>query len=290
MVFRFPVKGVDINITVEKRVIENPSYSDYYVSLNQREFVLDIEGIACFYARNGNHIDVMPYKGADHSVVELYLNGSVYGAILHQRKTLPLHGSCFNYQNRGIMICGESGVGKSSLTASFCLNGADFLTDDITPIVFKEGIPTIWVMSDRIKLHADSLTQLNQPIDELTQIGPDWAKFYFPMKSVSEETVALHHIFVLHVHDQPDVSVRPLAGIEKFAALRNELYRGEYLRGMPESEADYLTQLILLSQHVSVTKISRPAEIPIEQLRAILEKHILSIEAKQDQIMAHEQA
>ena len=290
MAFRFPIKDVTVNITVEKKAIENPTYQDYYVSLNQHEFVLDIDGVAYFYARNGTHIDVMPYAGAEHSVVELYLNGSVYGAILHQRKTLPLHGSCFNYQNRGIMICGESGAGKSSLTASFCLHGADFLTDDVTPIVFTDGMPAIWVMSDRIKLHRDSLEQLKQKTEGLTQLGPDWAKYYFPMESSREDTVPVHHIFVLDIHHEPDVCIKPLAGIEKFSALRNELYRAEYLRGMPESEANYLKQLILMSQRVSVTKVSRPAEIQIEQLRALLENRILFMEAEQDQVLAHEQA
>jgi len=276
MPFRFPIKNVEIHIASAKKVIDPLGYSNYCVSLNQHEFLLDLEGIGYFYVCNGNRIEIMPYTEATQNVLELYLNGSVYGAVLHQRKTLPLHGSCFKFQGLGIMICGESGVGKSSLTASFCLNGADFLTDDVTPVIFKADKPHIWAISDRIKLWSDSLQQLNQDEKELIRIVPEWGKFYFPMKSEKEELFALDHVFILQVHNKPYVSSQNLEGVEKFAALRNEIYRWEYLQGMPQSEAAYLKHLIDISQKVRVTRVVRPADIAIEQLRIELEKLILN--------------
>lgn len=274
MPFRFPIKDVEIHIVGAKKVIDSLGYSNHYVSLNQHEFLLDLGGIGYFYVCNGNRIEIMPYAEATQNVLELYLNGSVYGAVLHQRKILPLHGSCFSFQDLGVMICGESGVGKSSLTAAFCLNGADFLTDDVTPVVFKAGKPHIWAISDRIKLWSDSLQQLNQEETELIRIVPEWGKFYFPMESENGELFTLDHLFILEIHDKPSVSHYNLEGVEKFAALRNEIYRWEYLKGMPESEASYLKQLIAISQTVRVTKVARPANIPIEQLRIELEKLI----------------
>lgn len=281
MAFRFPLADVVISITAEKRTVEKPGYTNRYVSLNQQEFTLDIEKVAWFYACGGNHVEVIPNPEATLSTLQLYLNGSVYGAILHQRKTMPLHGSCFQYQGLGIMICGESGVGKSSLTTSFCLNGANFLTDDVTPVLFKRGKPHIWGVSDRIKLWSDSLRQLDQQIEGLDQIVPEQGKFYFPMESDKESVFPLDHIFVLHVHDEANVRVEPLEGTEKFAVLRNEIYRREYLKGMAESETVYFEQLIAMSQAVTITKVTRPAQIPIEQLRIKLEKIIFSIELNQ---------
>jgi hypothetical protein len=274
MPFRFPIKDVEIQIVSTKKIIDNPGYSNHYVSLNQQEFLLDLAGVGYFYVSNGNRIEIMPYAEATQNVLELYLNGSVYGAVLHQRKILPLHGSCFSFQDLGVMICGESGVGKSSLTAAFCLNGADFLTDDVTPVIFKADKPHIWAISDRIKLWSDSLQQLNQEEKELVRIVPEWGKFYFPMESEKGELFGLDHLFILEVYDEPNMSHWNLEGVEKFAALRNEIYRWEYLKGMPQSEASYLKQLIVISQTVRVTKVARPANITIEQLRIELEKLI----------------
>ncbi len=276
MQLRFPIKDIKIQFKGVKKNITHPIYCYPSVCLNQHEFLLDLEGIGYFYACNGNHIELMPYPNATQNALELYLNGSVYGAILHQRKNLPLHGSCFSFQGVGVMICGESGVGKSSLTAAFCLNGADFLTDDITPIFIKEGKPFIWAISDRIKLWSDSLQQLNQNERELNQIMPEWGKFYFPMESDKGDEVALNHVFVLQIHDKPTVKIQELKGVEKFTALRNEIYRKEFLQGMPESEASYLKKLIAMSQTVKITKIFRPLVITIEHLRLELEKCILA--------------
>ncbi len=281
MLFRFPLEDVNVKTTAKKKTIEKPDYTNHYVSLNQNEFTLDVNAVAWFYACSGDYIDVMPYGDVSQSVVELYLNGSVYGAILHQRKTMPLHGSCFQFRGLGIMLCGESGVGKSSLTTSFCLNGAHFLTDDITPVIFKSGKPHIWGVSDRIKLWSDSLVQLNQKEEGLDRIFPEQGKFYFPMESDKGAFFHLDHIFVLHTHDQSEVRIQPLEGVEKFAALRNEIYRWEYLQGMAESETAYLEQLIMMIQATTVTKVSRPATIPIEQLRIKMETLILAIASDQ---------
>jgi hypothetical protein len=281
MLFRFPIKDVKVNTTTDKKIIKNPAYSTGCIDLNQFEYTLDLEGIAWFYANNGNQIELISHLPDSQSVIELYLNGSVYGAILHQRKTLPLHGSCFQYQGLGVMICGESGVGKSSLTASFCLSGANFLTDDVTPILFNRGKPHIWGVSDRIKLWSDSLLQLNQKEEGLERIFPRQGKFYFPIESDNEMVLLLNHVFIIQIHDEPTIWAQPLRGVEKFAALRKEIYRSEYLEGMPESERAYLEQIIAMSQAVSVTKVFRPAAIPIELLRIKLEKLILMVKSNQ---------
>lgn len=280
MQLRFPIKNIEIQLTGVKKDIAHPNHCYPSVCLNQREFLLDLEGVACFYACNGNYIELMPYPDVTQNALELYLNGSVYGAILHQRKNLPLHGSCFSFQGVGVMICGESGVGKSSLTAAFCLNGADFLTDDITPIFIKEGKPYVWAISDRIKLWSDSLQQLNQNEEGLSRIVPEWGKFYFPMESEKGDEVALDYVFILQIHDKATVEIQELEGIEKFIALRNEIYRKEFLQGMPESEASYLKKLIAMSQNVKITSVFRPACISIEQLRLAIEKCILAFHTK----------
>lgn len=236
--------------------------------------MLDVAHVAWFYARNGNYVEIIPYQGATQSTIELYLNGSIYGAILHQRKMLPLHGSCFQYGSSGIMISGESGVGKSSLTTSFCLHGAKFLTDDVTPIALKGGRPYIWGVSDRVKLWSDSLHQLKHSEVDLQRIMPEQGKYYFPMKSANGAFVPLRDIFIVQIHNKDGVSVKALKGVEKFAALRQEIYRQEYLSGMAESERAYVAPLIRMSQTVRVTEVTRPATIPIDAFRISLEKII----------------
>ena len=267
MKLRFPLSDVTIEISDHAKEVESPHYEDGFIRVNQREFSMNVEGVARFYVSEGNYIAISPYPGAAQNSIELFLNGSAYGAILHQRGILPMHGSSFCHNNTGIMVCGDSGAGKSSLTASFCLNGAEFLTDDVTPMLFEKDIPCIWVMSDRIKLWSDSLKQLNHNPEGLHRIIPKTDKFYFPMRSEKGKVFPLKQIILLSIHDKSNVDFIEINGFEKFQALRNEIYRWEYLAGMPKTDALYFKQLSNISHFTKITKVMRPSVITIEALQ-----------------------
>ena len=274
MQFKFPLADVKIEITDIKKEVEDPLYDDGFFRLNQNEFSMHVEGVGSFYASGGNYISLVLNPKATHANIELYLNGSTYGAILHQRKIMPMHGSCFVYNNKGIMLCGDSGAGKSSLTASFVLDGNEFLTDDVTPILISNNKPYIWTMSDRIKLWEDSLKQLNQNKEGLHKIDPETEKFYYPLKSYKDSTFMLNQIFLIEIHEESTIVFQEIKGAEKVTALRNEIYRLEYLDGMPENEAFYFKKLVEISKSTKITKLLRPKDIPIEQTQHQLKKYL----------------
>jgi hypothetical protein len=275
MTFRFPLNDVKTEIASDKRVVAHPVYSDHFYRVSQDEFSMDVEGVASFYVSGGDFISIVPDPAADESSIELYLNGSAYGAILHQRKILPLHGSCFLFNGKGVMICGDAGVGKSSLTASFCLDGAEFLTDDVTPMVFLNRVPHIWSLSDRIKLWGDTLKQLEKKEDGLHRIYPDTEKFYYPLDNVTGSTYKLDQVYILEITDTESVEIEELSGSSKFIAMRSEIYRQEYLKGMPENEPVYFRNLVEISSCVRVFRVKRPGEILIRQLMDAVKKNII---------------
>ncbi len=274
MQLRFPLPDVKIEITNYKKEVVNPLYDDGFYRLNQNEFSMNVEDVGWFYASGGNYISIVLAPKAVKETIELYLNGSTYGAILHQRKIMPMHGSCFVFDNKGIMLCGESGAGKSSLTASFVLDGNAFLTDDVTPILFSNNNPMIWTMSDRIKLWEDSLLQLDQNKEVLDRIDPETEKFYFPLNSYKDSTFILHHIFLIGIHEKQDIVFQEIKGAEKVTALRNEIYRLEYLLGMPENEIFYFNKLVEISKSIKITRLFRPKDIPIEQTKNALMEYM----------------
>ena len=271
---RFPITDVDIEISHGKKEVDVALYDDGYYRLNQNEFSMDVEGVGWFYVSDGRHIYVSCYPGCDLAAVELYLNGSVYGAVLHQRKIVPMHGSCFRYHGIGVMLCGDTGAGKSSLTASFCLNGAEFLTDDITPLLYRNGKPYIWALSDRMKLWSDALRQLEKDEKGLHRIDPVTEKYYYPMDKKQGNRYRLHRVYVIEVTDNGDVVFEELSGSSRFATLRNEIYRPEYLQGMPENEPVYFNNLIDLGTHTRVFRIRRSNKVLINELMLLMKKHM----------------
>jgi hypothetical protein len=274
MPLKFPIPDVRIEIIDKKKEVDVPLYDDGFFRLNQNEFSMEVEDVGSFYASGGSYISLVRNPKATNATVELYLNGSTYGAILHQRKIMPMHGSCFIYNDTGIMLCGESGAGKSSLTASFVIDGNDFLTDDVTPIFISNQKPFIWTVSDRIKLWEDSLKQLNQSKETLHKIDPETEKFYYPLKSYKDSHFMLSHIFLIEIHEKATIDFQEIQGAEKVTALRKEIYRLEYLQGMPENEECYFGKLVEISKNVKITRLSRPRDVPIEQTQLQLKQYL----------------
>ena len=69
--------------------------------------------------RGGNRISFSPAAGAEETAVRLYLLGTCMGALLFQRKLLPLHGSAVVINGKAYAFVGDSGAGKSTLAAAF---------------------------------------------------------------------------------------------------------------------------------------------------------------------------
>jgi len=273
-IYRFPINDVEIDISSEKIFVESPVFSNHFIQINKNEFSLKLDKIAHFYARDGKYIRISPEEGCEQQSIEVYLNGSIYGAILHQRGIMPLHGSCFVFNDEGVMICGDSGAGKSSLTTSFCLNGGTFLTDDVTPILMKSAKPTIWAMSDRIKLWEDSLEQLKLINQDLQKTITDFNKYYLPMESNKEKQFILSKIFILNQDYQDEIAFEEIKGVAKFVALRQQIYRDEFLKVMPETEGKYLEQLVAMSNQVKLVSVTRPVRIEIDNMRRVLTDYL----------------
>ena len=173
------------------------------------------------------------------------------------------------------MVCGNSGTGKSSVTAAFFQQGASFTNDDITPVSISDSEITILPVKIRLKLWDDSLNKLKIGSDNFLRIRPGLNKFYLPMdeKEISEHR--LDQIFVLSTHQKNEFQATELKGIEKYNALRKQIYRKVYLKGMPKTEKKYFGKLFSLAKKVRVTVIKRPQKCHIYETMCFIEKQIV---------------
>ena len=276
MTFDFPLESVTVKVAGHPiSRIANAHLCRPHLDVNESEFYLDVKNVAKYYARKGNEIIVQPCDGADMDSVRLFIGGSVLGAILHQQGILPFHGSSFGFQGKGVMICGMSGVGKSSVTAAFCQNGANFITDDITPVSIHDSATRIIPLKIPLKLWNDSIAKLNLKNDNLKKIRPTLDKFYLPVPPVFPEGQRLDHLFLLRTHNKEEFEVTELGGMEKYNALRKHIYRRIYLRGMPATERNYFKQLFLLAANVRVAQIVRPKVCDIRETMICIQNELI---------------
>ena len=274
MVFDFPVSNVAISYKHPILKLDNPvlDYPSFQVKGN--EFFMEVNRIARYLVRNGNEIFIDPHEQADRASVYLFLAGSAFGVLLHQRCMLPLHGSSFVYNGKGVVICGASGAGKSSVVASFCQNEGIFINDDITPLNITDSQTTIFPICTRIKLWDDTLEKLNLTSTSLEKIRPTIEKYYLPVSDACIEEKRFDQLYILATHNKEEFIVKELNGVEKYNAIRHQIYRKMYLKGMPETEKTYFRQLLKLSTQIAVKQIVRPSKCDVRETMAFIRKEI----------------
>jgi len=140
------------------------------------------------------------------------------------------------------------------------------MTDDVTPIVIQDNKSFILPLSDRIKLWGDTLNQLGHSIEKLDRIDVESDKFYLPVNERMKSLILIEKIFIIEINESGRIEAESLNGAGKFAALRNEIYRLEYLQGMPENEKIYFENLVHICNNVQVTKVKRPKGIKVKEL------------------------
>lgn len=270
MIFKFLIDNVSIDLVDSIDQIKSPLYYDRFAELNENEFFIHIPDVANIKAENGNCIQIQPIGEIDVKTIELYLNGSVTGAILHQRKILPLHASSVEHEGKAIIFCGDSGAGKSTVTYGLSLQeGFDFLTDDITPIIIKDNTCFVNAISEQMKLWANSLDSFGMDISNLEMIRKDTDKYFVPLSS-KKEYVEIGAIFFLKKSNCEEIVIEELKGVNKIQHLLDNVYRKEFLNGMKSAEISYFEKHTLIASSIKSYLLKRPENSNIHEVVDII--------------------
>ena len=255
---------------------ENPIFGKHRWSANEKELTFQIENVASYKIQDGAEVYVCPHAISDPDSIQLFLNGSVLGAVLHQRGIMPFHGSSFIFKDQGVLICGNSGVGKSSVVAAFCQDEGRLVNDDITPICFDNEHIMMVPLSTKVKLWDDAVSLLHLDKTNLKKIRPSLNKYYVSGFTRQEEKQPLLHTFiVLRTHNQNNFEIIRPQGIERFNCLRRNIYRKVYLKGMPQTEKKYFGQLLTAANLLDVVVVSRPRTSNALETMRYIREHVL---------------
>lgn len=187
-----------------------------------------VQNIARYAVRNGNHIGISPFAGADPDVVRLYTLGSCMGALLMQRNIVPLHGSAIVINGKAYAFVGESGAGKSTLAASLIHKGYPILSDDVIALSFPNGSahPVVIPSFPHQKLWQESLDLLDMENKSYTPLYQRLTKFAVPVaSSFHAEPVPLAGIFELVKKNVPEPELLKVNGLERLPLVFEHTYR-----------------------------------------------------------------
>jgi hypothetical protein len=215
--------------------------------------------VAIYRIRNGCEIGYSPAAGAEETAVRLYLLGSCMGALLMQRKTLPLHGSAVVIDGKAYAFVGESGAGKSTLAAAFVKRGYSLLTDDVIPVSFmRDQVPAVVPAYPQQKLWRESLERLGMNRNRYLLIYD--SKYAIPVSSrFCNEPIPLAGVFELVKSDKEQVEMVRLEGLERLPTLQYHTYRPFFISTMGLTQWHFATTALIASR-VRMHQLRRPAE------------------------------
>jgi hypothetical protein len=220
------------------------------------EFLLTVDGVARYHAHDGREITVKRLGHALQGEVSAFLIGTTFGALLHQRRLLPLHASTVIYNNQCLLFAGMSGSGKSTLAASLINDGGELVADDISVVGFRGEKAFVRPAFPAIKIWEDSLNHLGLSAGDLEHVRGKLRKFYLPVERFSREQAVVDHVFILYTHNKPEIEVKTLQGVDKFRVLKKHTY---LFRGIPKTglEQNHFMMASRLAAQVPVTMLTR---------------------------------
>jgi hypothetical protein len=226
--------------------------------VNHKEVLLDIPDVARYLIRNGNEILVDPLPTADKRDIRLFLLGSAFGMLLHQRGILPIHASVIEVDNHCILFTGDSGAGKSTIAAFLHKKGYRVLTDDVCAVTFdSDGQPVAWPGFPRVKLWSDALLALKQKTENLTPDGMRANKYHLPLNDMfSKHPLPITHIYSLMEGANPMSKIEKLSTQDAATTIVNNIYRGGILNSKRYKLQNF-QQCMSLAQKAKVFQLVR---------------------------------
>lgn len=222
-------------------------------------FLFEAPAVAAYLVEHGNQVLIARAPGASDESVRLYLLGSVFGALLHQRGLLPLHGSAIEANGMAILFLGESGSGKSTLAAEFHRRGYKVVSDDICAVsvasdgevVVFPGYPCLKLRDD-VTHGAEDARRLERPTVQ------GLAKYRLSVTPrFCREPRPIGRVYVLKPAVTTEIRLDRLGGMRKFFSLVSNTYRPHFLEVMGRKR-NHFRLCSALGSVVEICEVCRP--------------------------------
>jgi len=238
------------------------------------QLLLRIPGVARFLLQAGRDIIFEPCDHGRTSDIAIFVTGTVFGILLHQRQQAVLHASAVMVGGKAILFCGASGAGKSTMAAALGNAGYPLLNDDISVIGRDGDVPLTHSDGRQLKLWqeaADALgltDRLGDPVRE------GLSKHYVTPRSSIDETLPIGAVYLLREARPPRQSgIARLNIADAARAVTANAYRPLLVTAMKQQSL-YLQAAMAISKSTGVFLLTRPKEFAsISEIVCGLERH-----------------
>lgn len=212
-----------------------------------------------FYIAKGSVIRYQLKEGANIQYARTYILGYAISMLLLQRDIMTIHCSAIAGEDGAILIAGQSGSGKSTITTSYLKEGYQLMADDIVAVRINEEEKVMACPAFPYqKLCRDAVNREGFQPDELIYIDEDKDKFLVSRKEqFTDHPVKVKAMVMLGVYDGDKVEVEEITGVNKLMAVRENLFlkrlSGEWL-----GKANLIKTCLEIGSKVPIYVVMRP--------------------------------
>ena len=232
-----------------------------------------VEGVGGWQVEGGHAIRLHPGLAAQPPELRLYTLGSAWAALGYQRGMAMWHASAVARNGYAVLLCGESGQGKSTLAAALVERGANLMSDDLARVDLSDGQACVYPSATRLKLWSQAIAHLGWQ-DRIVQ--QDWYredKFHCAAPGFKGDASPVRVAAIVSLEEGDSLECAQLTGAPAFeTVLRQTLFRPE----MVEALNGWGLQGAHVARIVSacpVYRLRRPRDLArLEETSACVEK------------------
>lgn len=222
------------------------------------QFLLHIAGVARFLLEGGRAIVFAPESEDSLADLPLFLIGTVFGALLHQREQIVLHASAVRVDGKAVLFCGSSDAGKSTLAAALAQRGYPLVTDDVCTVSIGAGRPP-QVHSDgrQLKLWAQAIERLDLAPARGERVRAKLEKFYVTPSEAFTDPLPLGAVYMLREARPPHApGIDKPNVVDAALLLRRTAYRPLLIRRLNQ-RASYFRAAADIANAASIYHLTR---------------------------------
>jgi hypothetical protein len=236
--------------------------------------LLRIPSIARFMLTGGRDIVVASEAEADPGDVPIFILGTVFGILLHQREQIVLHASAVAVNGKAVVFCGASGAGKSTLAAALAHRGYPVVTDDVCGLSLHDDVPTVHPDGRQLKLWAQAIKRLQLAERQGARVRRALEKFFVEPSNVSTDPLPLGAVYFLREARPPHAAgITQPNVVDTTLLLRRGAYRPRLVRQF-DQKAVYFHAATRIANSAGIYHLTRPLDFAaMPDVIASLERH-----------------
>ena len=243
------------------------------------KFLFQVPRIARFLLTGGREILFEPATGAEAGDVSIFVIGTVFGILLHQRGEIVLHASAVRVNDKAVLFCGPSGAGKSTLAAALAQRGFPLVADDLCAVTVAPGAaPTVQPDGRHLKLWAQAIEKLDLAERRGAAVRNKLEKFFVEPAAALAEPLPLGAVYALREARPPHTPgiERPNV-VDAALILRRSAYRPLVVNRMGQ-KADYFRAATAIANAAGIFYLTRALNFSaMPEVAGWLEQHWLDI-------------